>query len=192
MIKEGKLEIRFVTKNSHKTEEVKTILGNIDVSIIPAPLTIHEIQTENIEDIVRDKVLKAFNQIGRPVFIEHTGLYIDSLEGFPGGLTQVFWDKLKADKFSELFGRLENTALKAKTVIAFCDAKKIYTFEGAIEGNISSEPKGNRSFQWDCVFIPKGFSETFAELGPKKNDISMRKLAFDEFSKFLIRKYFNG
>lgn len=124
MIKEGKLEIRFVTKNQHKAEEVKAILDDIDVSIIHAPLTIHEIQTENIEDIVRDKVLKAFNQIGRPVFIEHTGLYIDSLKGFPGGLTQVFWDKLEADKFSELFGNQKNTALTAKTVIAFCDAKK--------------------------------------------------------------------
>jgi hypothetical protein len=71
-IKDTKLEIRFVTKNPHKADEVKAILGDIDVSIIHSPLTIHEIQTENIEDIVRDKVLKAFNQIGRPVFIEHT------------------------------------------------------------------------------------------------------------------------
>lgn len=182
------MEIRFVTKNPHKADEVKAILGDIDVSIIHAPLTIHEIQTENIEDIVRDKVLKAFNQIGRPVFIEHTGLHIDSLKGFPGGLTQVFWDKLEADKFSELFGHLKNTALTAKTVIAFCDAKKIYTFEGAIEGNISPEPKGDRAFQWDCVFIPNGYSETFAELGKKKNDISMRKLAFDKFRDFLVKE----
>ena len=43
-----------------------------------------EIQTEDIQDIVRDKVLKAFNMIGRPVFIEHTGLYIK-------GLPQSWW-----------------------------------------------------------------------------------------------------
>ena len=180
------MEIRFVTKNPHKANEVKAILGDIDVSIIHAPLTIHEIQTENIEDIVRDKVLKAFSQIGRPVFIEHTGLYIDSLKGFPGGLTQVFWDKLEADKFSELFGHLGNTTLIAKTVIAFCDAKKIYTFEGAIKGKIAPEPRGDRAFQWDCVFIPNGFSETFAEMGEKKNEISMRRLAFDSFREFLV------
>ncbi|MCB5288470.1 MAG: non-canonical purine NTP pyrophosphatase, partial [Candidatus Cloacimonetes bacterium] len=84
------MEIRFVTKNPHKAKEVETIIGDIGISIIHAPLTIHEIQTEDIHEIVRDKVLKAFNQIGRPVFIEHTGLYIDSLQGFPGGLTQVF------------------------------------------------------------------------------------------------------
>lgn len=182
------MEISFVTKNSHKAKEVEYILGEIGVSIVHAPLTIHEIQTENINDIVRDKVLKAFNHVGRPVFVEHTGLYIDSLEGFPGGLTQVFWDKLKADKFSELFGGLKNTSLTAKTVIAFCDAKKVHIFEGSIDGNIASEPRGSKDFQWDCVFIPKGFKETFAEMGKKKNEISMRKLAFDGFREFLVSK----
>ena len=180
------MEISFVTKNPHKAKEVEAILGDIRVSIVHAPLTIHEIQTEDIKHIVRDKVLKAFNKVGRPVFIEHTGLYIDSLQGFPGGLTQVFWDKLKADKFSELFGELENTSLTAKTVIAFCDAKKIYIFEGAVEGNIAPEPRGNIDFQWDCVFIPKGFKETFAEMGEKKNEVSMRKIAFDNFREFLV------
>lgn len=98
----------------------------------------------------------------------------------------MFWDKLKAEKFSELFGGLENTSLTAKTVIAFCDAKKVYTFEGSVEGNIAPEPRGNKSFQWDCVFIPKGFQETFAEMGDKKNEISMRKIAFDNFREFLV------
>jgi len=181
------VKIRFVTKNPHKAKEVESILGDIGVSIVHAPLIIHEIQTEDIQDIVRDKVLKAFKMVGRPVFIEHTGLYIDSLQGFPGGLTQVFWDKLKADKFSELLGSLDNTSLTARTVIAYCDAKKIHIFEGSIEGNIASEPKGNRDFQWDCVFIPNGYKETFAELGEKKNEISMRKLAFDKFREFLLK-----
>ncbi len=182
------MEINFVTKNPHKAREVEAILGDIGVSIVHAPLTIHEIQTEDVNLIVRDMVLKAFTQVGRPVFIEHTGLYIDSLQGFPGGLTQVFWDKLEADKFTELFGRLKNTSLTAKTVIGFCDAKKVYTFEGAVDGNIAPEPRGNRDFQWDCVFIPKGYEETFAEMGEKKNDISMRKKAFDNFREFLVRE----
>lgn len=182
------MEIRFVTKNEHKAAEVQEILGDIGVSIIHAPLTIHEIQTEDIEKIVRDKVLKAFKQVGRPVFIEHTGLYIDSLRGFPGGLTQVFWDKLQAEQFSSLFGQLETTSLTAKTVIAFCDAKKIYIFEGNIKGNIAPEPRGNRDFQWDCVFIPNGHAKTFAEMGPQKNNISMRKIAFDKFREFLVER----
>ena len=182
------MEIRFVTKNPHKVKEVESILGDINVRIMHAQLTINEIQTEDIQEIVRDKIIKAFKMVGRPVFIEHTGLYIDSLQGFPGGLTQVFWDKLQADNFSSLFGGLENTKLTAKTVIGFCDAKNIHYFEGDIEGNIAPVPRGDRAFQWDCVFVPKGYDLTFAELGEKKNEISMRKIAFDNFRAFLSKE----
>jgi Xanthosine triphosphate pyrophosphatase len=121
------------------------------------------------------------------VFVEHTGLYINSLNEFPGGLTQIFWDKLQADKFSELLGRGHDTNVVAKTIIGYCDSRKIYLFEGAIKGTISKEPKGNRDFQWDCIFIPDGFTETFAEMGDKKNEISMRRIAFDQFKAFLSR-----
>ncbi|MBP6733736.1 MAG: non-canonical purine NTP pyrophosphatase [Chromatiaceae bacterium] len=186
------MNLRFVTKNPHKASEVQEILRPTGVKIIHAPVEIHEIQIEDIHAIVRDKVLKAFTIIGRPVFIEHTGLYIDSLNGFPGGLTQVFWDKLQAEQFAALFGGLASTALTARTVIAYCDGRKIHTFDGEIRGRIAPEPKGDRAFQWDCIFIPADFDKTFAELGSVKNEISMRRRAFDKFSDYLLRGHHNG
>lgn len=161
------------------------MLAKTGIEVVAAKYSIDEIQTEDVNNLVRDKLLKAFKLIGRPVFVEHTGLYIESLNEFPGGLTQIFWDKLKAEKFSALLGNGANSALVAKTIIGYCDSRKIYLFEGAIKGTISKEPKGNRDFQWDCVFIPDGETETFAEMGDRKNEISMRKIAFEKFSNFL-------
>jgi XTP/dITP diphosphohydrolase len=177
------MDIRFVTKNNFKVVEAKKLLPNIN--IIHSPIDIHEIQSENVYEIIDDKLIKAFSMIGRPVFIEHTSLYIDCLNGFPGGLTQIFWDKLQADIFSEFIVKFGNSSVKAKTVIGYCDGKLIHKFEGQIKGNISEEPKGNRDFQWDCIFIPEGYDETFAEMGDKKNEISMRRMAFDKFNDFL-------
>lgn len=182
------MKICFVTRNACKAEEVNTILSGAGVSVVPVSLEINELQTKCIDLIARDKVLKAFEEVGRPVFVEHTGIYIDSLNGFPGGLTQVFWDTLEADKFSELFGNLSQTGVTAKTIIAYCDAKEIHVFEGEVKGNVSPEPRGDRTFQWDCVFIPEGFDRTFAELGEEKNNISMRKKAFDKFKAFIQDK----
>ena len=91
---------------------------------------------------------------------------------------------MEADRFSSLFGR-SNDRVIAKTVIGYIDGKRCHVFEGEIAGTISSEPRGPRGFQWDCVFIPDGYQETFAELGDKKNDISMRRLALDKFADFL-------
>ena len=177
------MTIRFVTHNDYKLKEVQKLLD--ETTVIAAKLKIDEIQTDDVEKLVKDKLLKAFREVGRPVFVEHTGLYIESLNSFPGGLTQEFWDKLEADRFSELLGNVENTKAIAKTTIGYCDGKKIHFFDGEVIGKIAPEPRGNRDFQWDCVFIPEGYTETFSELGEKKNEISMRKIAFEKFNTYL-------
>lgn len=179
------MKIRFLSKNTHKIKEVQEILQHTGVKIVPLKESIQEIQTPSIEEIVKDKCLKAFQKVGQPVLVEHTGLYINSMNRLPGGLTQVFWDTLEADKFAEFFGGNKDNTVEAKTVIGFCDNKKVHLFEGSIKGKIPIKPKGNRDFQWDCVFIPDGYEQTFAEMGEQKNQISMRRKAFDNFAKYI-------
>ncbi|WP_201536178.1 non-canonical purine NTP pyrophosphatase [Psychrobacter immobilis] len=179
------MKIRFITKNNHKIYEINKILSETGFEVIAVNYAINEIQTEDVDMLVKDKLLKAFKLVGRPVFVEHTGLYIENLNGFPGGLTQIFWDKLQADKFTRFFGSDNNNKLSAKTVIGYCDSMQVYMFEGSVSGKIAPEPRGNRDFQWDCVFIPDGETETFAEMGDRKNEISMRRIAFEKFKDFL-------
>ena len=181
-------QLRFLSGNQFKIKEAEQILGAVGVEVVPIRHKIEELQTTDTVKLVRDKALKAFAYTGRPLFVEHTGLYLNHLNGFPGGLTQVFWDTLKADRFSELFGSISNTAVTAKTVVAFIDGQQCHIFDGEISGSISSDPRGCRDFQWDCVFIPDGYRETFAELGDTKNTISMRKLALDKLAEFLNNK----
>ncbi|MEP1340601.1 MAG: non-canonical purine NTP pyrophosphatase [Ekhidna sp.] len=177
--------LRFLSTNKFKIEEVRSIMSEINIEIIPVDHKINEIQTIDVSDLVYDKCIKAFQKVSRPIFVEHTSLHISSLNKFPGGLTQVFWDTLEADKVAEIFGRMSDPSVKATTRIAFCDGKKVHQFEGEIEGNISSEPRGNKDFQWDCIFIPNGKKQTFAEMGDEKNNISMRRLALEKFANFL-------
>ena len=101
----------------------------------------------------------------------------------------MFWDSLEADNFSKFFSKKGTASATAKTIVAFCDGKKITTFEGIIQGTIVSPPRGNRDFQWDCVFQPEGYDETFAEMGSKKNDISMRKEALYKLKSFLEESF---
>ncbi len=181
-------EIRFVSSNPHKIAEAEQILGAQNIKVVASEIKIEEIQTNDTASLVHDKVLKAFSKIGRPLFVEHTGLYLEHLNGLPGGLTQIFWDSLQADKFAELFGKLApNHNVIARTTIAYCDGQKIYDFHGEIEGEIVPDPRGKRDFQWDCVFQPKGEKLTFAEMGDKKNEISMRRIALDNFAAHLAK-----
>jgi XTP/dITP diphosphohydrolase len=180
------LEVRFVSSNKYKIREAAEILETAGVTVTSSAIKIEELQTKETDRLVRDKVQKAFEGLGRPLFVEHTGLYLAHLNGFPGGLTQIFWDTLSADLFSELFGKLAPVkSAIARTIIGYCDGKRIHSFSGEIAGTIVPEPRGPRDFQWDCVFQPDGYSTTFAEMGDEKNKISMRRKALDKFAAHL-------
>jgi XTP/dITP diphosphohydrolase len=186
------IRIRFLSRNPHKLREAQEILGKVGVAVDPVNATIEELQTDNTVRLVRDKVLRAFERVGRALFVEHTGLYVTALNGFPGGLTQVFWDTLGAEKFADLLGKGADPSVIAKTVVGYCDGQTIELFQGEVRGLIADSPRGSRDFQWDCVFIPDGFTQTFAELGPKKHDISMRRKALDSFATALKARRTGG
>ncbi len=179
------MTIYFLSSNENKIHEVRSILESDHIKVLPVNEKINEIQSNDMIEIAVDKVLKAFKSIGRPIFVEQTGLHLKDFGGLPGGLTQVFWDSLKADNFSKYFSTTGTAQVTAKTVIAYCDGKQIQTFEGDISGAIISPPRGDRGFQWDCVFQPDTYKETFAEMGEKKNAISMRKIALERFRDYL-------
>lgn len=171
--------------NQHKVNEVQRILTPVGVDVVPVSRKIEELQTEDVERLVRDKLIKAFEVIGRPLFVEHTGLYLSGLNGLPAGLTQIFWDKLEADRFVDLVAGLGDDAVTAKTVLGYCDGREIRFFYGSIEGTVPLVPAGSTDFQWDCVFVPNGHTRTFAEMGAAKDAISMRRKALDQFAEYL-------
>jgi XTP/dITP diphosphohydrolase len=180
------MKVRFVSRNQFKLNEAATILEPLGIELVAVKETIEELQTSDASRLVRDKALQAFTKIGRPLFVEHTGLKLKVLNGLPGGLTQVFWDTLQAEKMSELFGSDDEGTVTAVTDLCYVDGRQFYEFSGMIIGRISKQPKGTRDFQWDCVFIPDGRTQTYAEMGAdEKNKISMRRKALDAFAVFL-------
>lgn len=179
------MNIYFLSSNENKINEVKSILDSEIITILPVKEKINEIQSNDMNKIAIDKALKAFKSIGRPILVEQTGLLLKDLGGLPGGLTQIFWDSLEADNFSKYFSATETGQVTAKTVIAYCDGKQIQTFEGEIKGSVVTHPRGNRDFQWDCIFQPDNYEQTFAEMGEMKNSISMRKIALEKLRNYL-------
>jgi XTP/dITP diphosphohydrolase len=178
------MRLRFLSSNPNKIAEAKAILGRAGYELAPVEKKLDEIQSDDVELLVRDKSIKAFRLIGRPVFVEHTGLFIEALNGFPGGLTQIFWDRLGAERVARLFSHEDGGRAVARTRIGYCDGRCVRQFEGEVQGRLAPEPRGDPS-QWDCVFIPEGSNQTFAEMGERKNEVSMRRKALDRFAAFL-------
>ena len=74
---------------------------------------------------------------------------------------------------------VEQRAARFRYVLCLLDPEgREQFFEGACEGRIATEPTGAAGFGYDPIFVPVGFSESFAELGEtSKSQLSHRALA---------------
>jgi XTP/dITP diphosphohydrolase len=158
------VKIYFVTVNEFKFQEAKDYLRGSKVELERVNYQIREILDLNLEVIVRDKCLKAYEQAHVPCVVEHGGVGIDALKGLPGGLSKVVWDNL-GDQLCKLIPRDESRSAKATSVIGYCDGKRIKLYKGVTEGEIVTQARGDYKFQWDPIFSPKGETRTYAELG---------------------------
>ena len=180
------MKLLFVSKNRFKHAEAMRFLGTLGIDVEATHLEIHELQTVDTEALVRDKATRAFAALGRPLFVEHTGLYLDALNGFPGGLAQIFWDTLKKDRFSELFAS-ETESVRAISHVGYVDGRRVHLFRGEMTGRIVHPPRVDHGFQWDCVFRPDGSDRTLSEIGDRKDDISMRRIALTKLRDHLVK-----
>ena len=84
-----------------------------------------------------------------------------------------------------LTGKKDRNA-QFRTVIALIINGEEKLFEGCVKGVISNEKMGNAGFGYDPIFIPEGFSESFAQMGSEiKNSISHRYRATEKLCKYL-------
>lgn len=164
----------FITGNSGKLREALEILPGIMGENIDLP----EIQEVDAHKIIAAKLLEAQKHQKGQYIVEDTSLYFDCLNGLPGPLIKWFLEKMGDSGLYDLTIKFKNNIAEAKTIIGYINiAGEIRYFEGSIKGHIV-RPKGENGFGWDRIFLPEGFSKTFAEMNiGEKNSISMRKLA---------------
>jgi XTP/dITP diphosphohydrolase len=70
--------------------------------------------------------------------------------------------------------------------VCYAEESGAQTFDGACEGRIQSIHTGQGGFGYDPLFVPDGFTQSFAELGEDvKNRLSHRAKALAKLKKFL-------
>lgn len=84
---------------------------------------------------------------------------------------------------------VSNRDAQFRTVISLILEGKEYQFEGVVRGTISDDVRGDKGFGYDPIFVPNGYSQSFAEMSESiKNDISHRALAVNKLVNFLNTK----
>jgi XTP/dITP diphosphohydrolase len=173
------MKLYFVTTNAYKVKEVQQYLAGSGLELQVVAYPIQEILNLDLEIVVKDKALKAYQYLAHPCVVEHGGLLIGALGGLPGGLSKVVWDNV-GGKICSFLGPKDSRRAIAQSVVGYCDGQRIYTFKGETEGQLAESPRGLYDFQWDPVFVPDGESKTYAELGfPEKAKYSQAAKAWE-------------
>lgn len=177
--------ICFATSNKHKFKEAKKILGKKGIAVKHFMFRNTEIRSDDIEEIATDAVGKAYKKLKKPVFVEDTGLFVKSLNGFPGTYSGWVLEKIGAGGLLKLMDGVKRRNAEFRACVAFTDGKIKKTFLGVAKGSISNRKKGKKGFGYDPVFIPRGKSRTFAESIVLKNKLSHRYNSLLKFSRYI-------
>ena len=131
------------------------------------------------------------------VIADDSGLEVDCLNGVPGVHsarfaaldTGKYGNSTDAENNAKLLRLLkgvpmENRAARFRCVIALVEIRPPSSilcpeiFDGLCEGHIDFAPAGQAGFGYDPIFVPSGFTQSFAELTEKvKNQLSHRAKA---------------
>jgi XTP/dITP diphosphohydrolase len=186
----------FATNNKHKLEEVSAVLGD-KISILSlADIQCFDDIPETADTLEGNALLKSrhvHQKFGMDCFADDTGLEVEALGGRPGVYSARYaGEDGNADRnIEKLLAALSvktNRKARFRTVISLIMDGKIHYFEGIVKGEIIEQKRGETGFGYDPVFVPDGFSQTFAEMGSdEKNKISHRALAVNELIQFLIQ-----
>jgi len=187
----------FATNNEHKLTEVKEIAGDTFRVLSLKDIGCFEDIPETADTLEGNALLKARHvkqKYGYDCFADDTGLEIRALHNAPGVYSARYAGEAKDPKanmnkaLSEMQNQTDRSAC-FRSVIALIIGEKEYLLDGSIEGTIIHEARGNAGFGYDPIFLPQGYTETFAEMGADvKNSISHRAEAIKKLKQLVDAK----
>lgn len=185
----------FATNNAHKLEEIRAILGDKVEILSLNDINCHANIPETADTLQGNAALKAqyiYENYGLDCFADDTGLEVEALNGAPGIYSARYAGGEGHDSEANMKKLLsemqdkENRRARFRTVICLIEGGKEHFFEGIVNGSIIRERKGRAGFGYDPIFMPDGYSETFAEMGnDEKNKISHRARAVQKLCEYL-------
>ena len=192
------MKLVFATNNKHKLEEVRAILGKSIEVISLNDINCHDDIPETADTLEGNALIKAkyiYDKFGVDCFADDTGLEVDVLGGEPGVYSARYAgeecnSEANMHKLLHNLTGKNNRDAQFRTVIALIIKGEEKLFNGIVKGKISNEKMGDAGFGYDPIFIPEGFSESFAQMtSDMKNSISHRYRATEKLSNYLKEQY---
>lgn len=189
------MQIVFATNNRNKIKEVQALLPESIQLVSLEDIGCLEDIPETADTIEGNAILKAdyvSQKYGYDCFADDTGLEVEALNGEPGVYSARYAGEQKNanDNMDLLLSKLRsenNRNAQFKTVVALNLNGQQHLFTGIARGKITTEKSGDQGFGYDPIFLPEGFTQTFAEISlQQKGQISHRGKAIRQLIDFLL------
>ena len=170
------MKVLFLTSNENKVTEANQTLSELGYEIEQflinglAPKII-EPQSSEIEIVSEFKIQQALELISGTNFenhallVEDSGLFIESLNDFPGVYSSYFFTTVGNQGILKLLQNKSNRNAEYRACSILYRDGVYFRALGKCLGSISTEIKGSNGFGYDPIFIPdSGDGRTFGEM----------------------------
>jgi len=185
------VKISFVTTNKGKYSEISKMIRDRGHEAENINIAYPEIQADSLEMVMIQGLEWLMDRYERPILADDSGLFIDSLGGFPGVYSAYVFKTLGNDGILHLMEEQADRSARFECVLGFVEpGTGPILFKGISKGAISRSKQGSGGFGYDPIFIPEGFDRTFGEMQiEEKNELSHRGRALEQFFKHLEEKH---
>ncbi|MBW2509737.1 MAG: RdgB/HAM1 family non-canonical purine NTP pyrophosphatase [Deltaproteobacteria bacterium] len=183
------MRLLVATMNDGKLREYQRLLAavpNLELETMASLKTRVDVEEDRNTFMgnARKKATEIAAVAGLACLADDSGLEVDALGGRPGVLSARYagegaTDARNNEKLLEELRAVPDAERSARfrcaIVVVDAEGRELAAVDGACEGRIGDAPRGTHGFGYDPLFIPAGYEETMAELGPEtKNAISHR------------------
>jgi XTP/dITP diphosphohydrolase len=187
------------TRNPGKVIEITSILAESGWSFSSLQeFSDIGVADEHAETYAENAIAKArfyARATGQLALADDSGLEVKALGGAPGVLSARYAGENASDadrrvlllsSLAKIGANDRRARFVAAVAIADPDGQVLNVSEGVCEGTIILAPRGSGGFGYDPLFVPDGYTQTFAELADTvKNHISHRARALLQTKVFL-------
>jgi len=169
----GRIIAVFASRNEGKLRELRALLPDWEIELLGDVEMPEETGATFYENAAAKARFAQSVEPGRWAIGEDSGLEVDWLGGVPGIRSARYAGEDASDEenVAKLLHALdgaevgERGARYVSELVVVTPGGSELRGTGTLEGSIATEAKGSEGFGYDPIFVPKGETQTVAELG---------------------------